>query len=82
MNILFEMTFQEIYQNNNENLELALIKLKEQGSDQIDTVKILMKMINLSLSDADTIVLNSTAWKEEKDYTEKLRDNFFGLSND
>lgn len=76
------MTFQEIYKNNNENLELALSKLKEQGCSQIDTVKILMKMTNLSLSDADTIVLNSTAWKEEKDYTQKLRDIFFGLSNE
>jgi hypothetical protein len=68
--------FKAVYKETDESLQEALIALKQAGCSQITTIKIIIAEMNLSLSDADKIILNSKAWSAEKDATIKLRDAF------
>jgi hypothetical protein len=71
-----ETVFRTHYEGSEESLQLSLLALKQIGCTQVETVKVLISVLGLSLQEADVIVLNSTAWEAEKDDTLKLRDNF------
>ena len=64
------------YRRNESNLQETLLLLKTKGCTQIETVRILIKELNLSLREADNIVLKSKAWENEKKGTAELRDRF------
>jgi len=64
---------------NIDNLDNCIIELKEAGATQIDCIKILRAELNMSIKQADEIVLNSLAWRESREITEKMRKDFDDL---
>jgi hypothetical protein len=72
----YKILFGSIYSQKDVNIEKALQALKENGASQVDSIMILMSELNLSLKEANQIVLNSNAWKFYKSYTEKIREEF------
>jgi hypothetical protein len=71
-----EKVFRSIYKENEESLQAVLLALKNMGCTQVETVKLLMSELGISLREADTIILNSTAWQAERENTLKFRDSF------
>ncbi len=72
------MNYQEIFtsvykEGGYQNLEEAINKMKEAGASQIDCVRTLVVELKLPLKDADTLVLHSSAWRDEKEITERFR---------
>lgn len=59
-----------------DNLEEVLLGLREMGATQIETLSVLRNELNLSLPEADEIVLNSETWKDMKEATIQLRNEF------
>ncbi|PIY09265.1 MAG: hypothetical protein COZ18_08305 [Flexibacter sp. CG_4_10_14_3_um_filter_32_15] len=59
------------------DLEEFLVKLKEAGASQTDSIRVLMKKKSLSLSEADQIILHSECWSESKESTISLRNEFY-----
>jgi len=79
----YKKIFKETYHNGDiDSLENAISLMKENGASQIDCVKVLKNELNLTLSEADGIVLNAKAWSQEKESVEKFRDHFFRLAID
>lgn len=72
----YNRIWQDTYCKTEVSLQKTLIKLKESGCTQIDTIKLLIDKLKLTLSEADIIVLNSEAWAKEKDETLKIRKEF------
>ena len=68
---IFKNSFKE-----NNDIELALKKLREKGASQTDCVKIIKVELNVGLRKADEIVLNSETWKDTKTATLSLRKEF------
>lgn len=83
MSVLFPITeemkeiFRTKYRNDPESLQDVLLILKSKGISQMQSVKLLIEEMNLSLSDADNIVLNSRAWINERSENISFRDSFF-----
>jgi hypothetical protein len=81
------MTLIEIFKstytpNSQDTLEESLQVLKTSGATQIECLKILISELNISLKEADHIILNSLAWRAEKQITENLRDKIFNEMSD
>jgi hypothetical protein len=76
MNKDLEQTVNEIYDGTNESLQTLLIELRKIGLTQMESLKLFMYKLNLSLREADDIILNSKAWEDRKADTLKLRDDF------
>ena len=70
--------FDEYYISEND-LEELLVKLKEAGASQTDSIRVLMKKKSLSLSEADQIILHSECWSESKEATINLRNNLYDV---
>ena len=64
------------------NLEKALVALRKAGASQIDSIKIIMNEIGLSLAEADEAVLNSKVWVDTKDQTQNFRQRFGDVLED
>jgi hypothetical protein len=78
----FEEVFRANYKGNEFSLQECLSELKKIGCTQIQVVKLLMSELQVSLREADRIVINSEAWKQEKQATMNIRNNFEdGLSD-
>ena len=67
--------FRENYSGN--NLEYTLEVLKNNGASQMESLKIIKNELDISMKEADLIILNSIAWTNEKEVTLQLRDNLF-----
>ncbi|GAB4043108.1 hypothetical protein [Spirosoma litoris] len=59
------------------DIEAGLLSLKNKGFSQVDSIKVLMRVLNVSLSEADKIVLNSTTWKDCKSDIIFLRETIY-----
>lgn len=57
--------------------EDIIMKLRESGKSQMETVKILVKEYKLGLKEADNLVLNSNTWKDKFELNKKMRNDFF-----
>ncbi len=68
-----EKIFSENYQGDENSLQNTIRLIKEAGYSQMDTVKALMYELDLSIGEADSIILNSNAWAEEKDDNLRFR---------
>lgn len=66
--------FAENYLGDDDSLQITLKLLKEAGYSQMDSLRILVHELNLSIRDADLIMLNAKAWESEKESNLKLRD--------
>ncbi|MCU0438709.1 MAG: hypothetical protein MUC49_12430 [Raineya sp.] len=77
MNIAdYKELFIQNYKGSNKTIEQTLLILKKEGASQMDSLKVLMKVLKLSIQKADEIVLNSKVWIDLKDATIELRDEF------
>jgi hypothetical protein len=76
-----ENLFLEEYSRQN-SIEDGLKTLKENGVSQLESLQVLIKVLKLSLKEADSIILNSITWKEQKEDIEKFRDGFGKFLND
>jgi hypothetical protein len=71
----FENIFDTEYKDG-EDVNRTIAVLKRSGAKQMETVMLLVKKLKISLADADSLVVNSEAWKENKDAVEKFRNDF------
>lgn len=69
--------FEKVYCNN--NIEEVLSELKKEGASQLQCTRLLMINLKLNLTDADNIVINLKAWKEEFNAVKELRESFFNI---
>lgn len=65
------------YDHKLENMEKVLTKLRASGASQADCVQVICRNLNLSLNEADEIVLNAEAWKDMKNQTTFLREKIW-----
>lgn len=56
------------------SLELALREMREEGANQIESIKALIHGAGLSLKDAKVLVDESQTWSDRRGATEALRD--------
>lgn len=75
----YNKIFQDFYYSG--NIEETIEILKKNGASQMDTLKTLMDELNLSIRDADTLVMNSIAWKDNKSGNQTFRDLFMHTLN-
>lgn len=66
--------FDENYRGDDESLQNTIKLLKESGYSQMDSLKCLMHELNLSIREADSIMLNAKAWSSEKEGNLNVRD--------
>lgn len=78
----FEDIFETIYDGNPNSLELALLKIKENGATQMQSTLVLIKKLKLSIKDADDLVVHSNVWKENIDNVIKVRNEFGDVLED
>ena len=71
----FENIFDTVYKESGD-IDKTIAMLKQGGANQTETAMLLIMKLKLSLSAADLLVLNSESWKENKDATEKFRNDF------
>jgi len=69
--------FKDIYSDDPENLPKALQALKDKRASQIESVKILISSLGLSLKEADDLVRESEAWSSTKKMTDEVRSSFW-----
>lgn len=60
-----------------ENIENLLFIMKDDGLSMMQSAMILVFKFKLTIKEADNYILNSEAWKQTKDITEKLRNDIF-----
>ena len=82
---LFQITddmlkvFDAHYKNNEESLQYVIFRFKEMGVSQMQTVYFLIDKLNLKLAEADDIVLNSLAWRNNRDANIEFRNSFWDV---
>lgn len=62
-----------------EDIERVIGELREAGANQIDTIKLLMKKLGIRLAEADSLVLDSKAWNDQRESTLELRNCFWDV---
>ena len=68
------MDFEKLIQNNGiENINNSIEVLKNNGFSQMQSVKFLVVNLKLSIPTIDDLVINSSAWKFERDKTIEFR---------
>lgn len=74
---LLQQLFEENYCNDSKNMEKALKALRDNDVTQMQSIKILISSLKLSLKEADSIVRNSKFWLDRKEDTDKVRNGFW-----
>lgn len=69
--------FKEVFQNDKNNLTLAIQAIRDNGGSIVDCVKILKREFNLPLNEADALLWETKVWDDIKDHTFKSRDEFY-----
>lgn len=73
--------FRSAYKEGDEDsLQRALEQMKILGASQIASVKVLKQELQLTLTEADRLVLHSRAWGKERKDTEVFRGHLFHLA--
>ena len=73
----YSTLFKEVYHNGDEmSLEYAIQKIKDNGAAQIDCVKIVKQELGLTIAEADSLILNSKAWQQERKDIKDFRDHY------
>lgn len=65
------------YYKNDDSLEQVIQELKDAGASQMQCTRALITELKLSLPEADNIVINSDAWKENLEDVNRLRENLY-----
>jgi hypothetical protein len=63
----------ENYHGDEDSLQNTISLIKIAGYSQMDTLKALICELDLPIGEADSIILNSKAWAEEKDDNLRFR---------
>lgn len=66
--------FSDNYHGNEESLQETIRLLKQAGYSQMESLKFLMHELNLTIKEADLIMINARAWSSEKENNLKARD--------
>ncbi len=74
--------FNENYRGDEESLQAAVRLLRESGYSQMESLKVLVEGLNLSITEADKIILNAKAWSSEKESNLRLRDELDNYLDD
>ena len=61
---------------NGDDIEYAIAAIRKAGATQIDTIRLIMKELDTSLSEADQLVINSKTWADCAEATCQLRKDF------
>jgi hypothetical protein len=69
-----EELFNSHYDGSKESLEKAITELRKKGVSITEVVMTVKERLNISLTDADKLVLNSYAFNDKKNESESLRD--------
>ena len=67
--------------NESATIDEAISIIKHHGGNMMEAVVIIKKRFNLSLTEADSVVLNSTYYTEDKKDTNLLRDQISEFIN-
>ncbi len=59
-----------------EDIENILLFLRQNGCTMVDCIRIIMPLQGSTLEEANSLVHYSKAWKDMRDYTEKVHDFF------
>ncbi len=70
------LKFEEVYNPEKPNIEAALVALRNAGATQMDCLKIIKQKLNLSIKEADEIILNSKTWSSHFDSNISIRESF------
>jgi hypothetical protein len=70
------LIFKDHYNATVESIEIILTSLKEKMYSKAQAVRLLKAELNLSLVDADRIVMNAAAWSDGKEGNEMFREAF------
>ena len=70
------------YNPNEEKIEEIILQLKDVGLSQMESTKVLMLKLKISLIEADKFILNSKTWKNKFQDNINLRKNFFNCLNE
>ena len=65
--------FREVYTG--DNIEAVMEILKKSGASQMETLKVLIDELRLSIRDADNVVMNANVWRQNKEINQHLRDS-------
>jgi hypothetical protein len=76
---IFKQTYNNLLPD---SLETALMAMKIAGASQIDSIRVVMSELKITLREADALILNSKTWENEKELTLKLRNDIADLWND
>lgn len=73
-----ETKFNEIFRASYDagNIDNSINELKRSGASQMECVSILIAELHIPLRTADEIVLNSSAWKDNKNNIDTFREDF------
>jgi hypothetical protein len=71
-----KMIFKDHYDGTIDSIQKILTSLKEKGYSQVQSVRLIMVEMKLSIVDADNLVMQANAWSKERDGNELLRENF------
>lgn len=68
--------FRYKYRKSENNIDEVIVELKKSGATQAICTMVFVRELSLSLSDADKIIVNSSAWIDTKEATDRFRDSF------
>ncbi len=63
---IFKQTYNDLLPD---SLETALIAMKIAGASQIDSIRVVMSELKITLREADALILNSKTWEDKKELT-------------
>jgi hypothetical protein len=56
------------------DIDIVLLKIREAGFSQLESTALLMRKLNLSIPEADRLVVNSKTWADVRENVMQLRD--------
>ncbi len=68
--------FKLAYNDTPENMEKALLEIRQLGASPMESLRVLMVALKLSIPEADSIILTSETWSDVKNNTTSLREDF------
>jgi len=68
--------FAQNYQEKDKSIEEMLLFLRDKGASSIDCIMVLAENLDISLQDADEMVLNSQAWSDIQKITIEVKGHY------
>jgi hypothetical protein len=78
-NMNYKRTFWSVYKQDQQNVDDAIMELKNTGASQMECVRTLVMELKMSLPEADNAVVNSPAWMPFREDVIRFRREFNDL---